>query len=341
MIKLFVVFDKSIMITLFVFVMMLITDYLNVATKGKMERSLKAGKGRQFVMASFLGSTPGCLGAFMNVSFYIHGFMGFGAVVGGMIATSGDEAFVMLALFPVKAIFLFLILFILGIVGAWLSDKVASRTGIIPCKDCDLHVLHSEENCRCFDPLALKKMSKIIPLRYGILFLLLFIMAILVLGVIGPPSWNWNRVIILLSLLFSAFISLTVPEHYLKEHIWNHIVKKHLLRVFLWTFFALLFIDIGFKFWNIDTFVKSNMGWVFLISAILGLIPESGPHMVFVMLFANGIVPFSILLTSSIVQDGHGMLPLFSYSVRDALLIKLFNFLFAICIGLPLLLLGW
>jgi len=83
------------------------------------------------------------------------------------------------------------------------------------------------------------------------------------------------------------------------------------------------------------------MGLVFLICALVGLIPESGPHMVFVLMFANGIVPFSILLTSSIVQDGHGMLPLFSYSVKDALMIKIFNAVVAIIIGLPLLLLGW
>ena len=34
-------------------------------------------------LASFLGSTPGCLGAFMNVSLYIHGTISFGAIVGG------------------------------------------------------------------------------------------------------------------------------------------------------------------------------------------------------------------------------------------------------------------
>ena len=83
------------------------------------------------------------------------------------------------------------------------------------------------------------------------------------------------------------------------------------------------------------------MIWVFLICALVGLVPESGPHMVFVMMFASGLVPFSILLTSSIVQDGHGMLPLFSYSVKDAVIIKIFNLVFAIGIGLPLLLIGW
>jgi hypothetical protein len=59
------------------------------------------------------------------------------------------------------------------------------------------------------------------------------------------------------------------------------------------------------------------------------------------MMFASGLVPFSILLTRSIVQDGHGMLPLFSYSVKDAVMIKIFTLVFAIGISLPLLLIGW
>jgi hypothetical protein len=64
------------------------------------------------------------------------------------------------------------------------------------------------------------------------------------------------------------------------------------------------------------------------------LIPESGPHLIFVTLFAEGLIPFSVLLTSSIVQDGHGMLPLLSYSVKDSVIIKAFNFFFGIILGL-------
>jgi hypothetical protein len=112
------------MITIFVFVMMLIVDYINVLTKGDMEKALKGGGKRQYTIASFLGATPGCLGAFMNVSFYVHGLLSFGAIAGGMIATSGDEAFVMLALFPKEAMFLFAVLFILGIIGGRIADKV-------------------------------------------------------------------------------------------------------------------------------------------------------------------------------------------------------------------------
>jgi len=102
----------------------------------------------------------------------------------------------------------------------------------------------------------------------------------------------------------------------------------------------LLFIEVGFHYWNLEGFVVGNIGWILLISALVGLIPESGPHMVFVMMYASGLVPFSVLLTSSIVQDGHGMLPLLSYTIKDSILIKIFNLAFALVIGLSLFMLG-
>lgn len=47
----------------------------------------------------------------------------------------------------------------------------------------------------------------------------------------------------------------------------------------------------------------------------------------------RGLIPFSAIFASSIIQDGHGMLPLLSYTVRDSILIKLFNLAFGLTIG--------
>jgi len=137
------------------------------------------------------------------------------------------------------------------------------------------------------------------------------------------------------------FIATTVPEHYLREHIWDHIVKKHLWRVFLWTFGALLVVDLGLKYWNLESFVQAHMVWVLAIATLVAVIPESGPHLIFVMMFADGLVPFSVILASSIVQDGHGMLPLLSYTVKDTVLIKLFNLAIGLGLGLIVYSLGW
>jgi hypothetical protein len=78
-----------------------------------------------------------------------------------------------------------------------------------------------------------------------------------------------------------------------------------------------------------------------IFGALIGLIPESGPHLIFVMLFAKGLIPFSVLFTSSVVQDGHGMLPMLSYSVKDSILVKVFNFVFGIALGSIIYFLGF
>jgi len=47
------------------------------------------------------------------------------------------------------------------------------------------------------------------------------------------------------------------------------------------------------------------MFWVLLIAALIDSIPESGAHIIFVMIHAKGIVQFSVLFTASFAQDGH------------------------------------
>lgn len=336
------VLTRALIISVFVFVMMLLIDYINVISKGKMRKIVSRKRRGQYITASFLGSTPGCLGAFMNVSLYVHGLLSFGAITAGMIATSGDEAFVMLTMFPRQAVLLFVLLFVLGIVGGWLADRIAHVFNIRPCQECELHEVHEKDKKHYFQPSVLRDFPKISPLRY---LLILFFVGIIVLnisGMFGPQKWQQPEKIILISLSSIAIlISATVSKHYLYDHVARHIIKEHIWKVFLWTFFALFFIEIGLQYWNLQGIIAGNIAWILVISAIVGIIPESGPHMVFVMMFSQGLIPFSVLLTSSIVQDGHGMLPLLSYTVKDSVFIKIFNFVFAVAIGLALLLLGW
>ena len=343
------VFKHALMISFFVFVMMLLVDFINIATEGRALNVLQEGQWRQYALASFLGSTPGCLGAFMNVTLYVHGMISFGAIVGGMIATSGDEAFVMLAQFPGTAILLFGLLFVLGIVFAWISDKIIKITGVVPCESCGeadcegcLHGVDStDEVTQIFRPGNLpKNFQQLSFTRFLLLTLIGSYLVLLLFGIIGPANWNWKRITFVCLSLGSLYISGVASEHYLHSHIWDHIMKKHMFRVFLWTFGALLFVHWGMSFWNLEVFVHEHMIWVLLVSALIGIIPESGPHMIFVMMYTQGLIPFSVLFTASFVQDGHGMLPMLSYSIRDSILIKVFNLIFGIATGAVLFALG-
>jgi hypothetical protein len=336
------VFKHALMITFFVFVMMLVVDFIDTASQRRVSEIIKGGYWRQYMLASFLGSTPGCLGAFMNVSLYVHGMISFGAVAGGMIATSGDEAFVMLTQFPGTAAVLFALLFVAGIIFAWIGDKLMSFSGIAPCEacpetqceHCQTEANNTETIAGLFKPVNLTgNFCTLSFTRFLLLGLIVSFLILVALGVLGPNSWNWKRITFSFLSFCALYIAMAVPEHYLHDHIWEHIIKTHLLRVFLWSFVALLFVHLGLRFWNLDTIIHQHMIWVLIIGALLGLVPESGPHLIFVMLFAQGLVPFSVLFTTSFVQDGHGMLPLLSYSLKDSTLIKLYNLILGLAVG--------
>ena len=344
------IFKHALMISFFVFVMMLLVDFVNIATKGRIANIMRGGLWRQYTLASFLGSTPGCLGAFMNVTLYVHGMISFGAIVGGMIATSGDEAFVMLAQFPAEAMALFGLLFVCGILFAWVSDKMIRILRIVPCEsclqaDCEDCLSDMDSEIKVGEFLAFKNVSKnfrsLSFTRFLLLVLIGSFLTFTTLGMIGPAEWNWKRITFMILSLCSLYIAGVVSEHYLLVHIWDHIIKKHLFRVFLWSLGALLFVHWGLAFWNLDAFIRDNMMWVLLIGAFIGMVPESGPHLIFVMMYAQGRVPFSVLFTASFVQDGHGMLPLLSYSIKDSILIKVFNLAFGVAIGAALFGLGF
>ena len=336
------ILKHALMITVFVFVMMLIVDFLDMFSKKKLTYVMTGGIWRQYAVASFLGVTPGCLGAFMSVSLYVHGLLSFGALTGAMIATSGDEAFVMLAKFPRAAMLLFGLLFVLGIPLAWVADRLVKATGYIPCESCILQEYHPEKEVYQFSWKGLtENLTRISSTRYLLLLIFGFFFVAVLTGIAGPQTWNWERLTLLIILIAALFILVSISDHYLKEHIWSHIIKTHIWRIFLWTFFALVVVHVGLIYWNFKTLISNNIPWIFLLGALVAVIPESGPHLVFVMLFAEGVIPFSVLFTSSFVQDGHGMLPLLSYTVKDSILIKILNLLFGLGIGFVLYSMGW
>jgi hypothetical protein len=92
---------------------------------------------------------------------------------------------------------------------------------------------------------------------------------------------------------------------------------------------------------GVEQWIQQNLLTLLLIACVLGIIPESGPHLLFVTLFAEGKVPFSILLASSIVQDGHGMLPLLGDSLTAFAVVKAINLAVAVLLGLAVFASGW
>ena len=365
---------NSVLITGLVVVMMMMIESLNIESRGLIFKGLRKTRTGQVVIGALLGSIPGCMGGFATVSLYTHRMFSFGALVAMMIASSGDEAFVMLAMIPQQALMLFVLLFIIAVVVGILIDFSGKSVKFTQQAECNEgYVVHDEHHKEESTSGTSRHFGwKRIIMLLG---LAVFIVA-LASGQLahdhgahshGDSSTTpghlhgslsetermtdecchhehaahtfnlldeqWMNVLFaglsVLVLLVLAFAS----DHFVEEHIWNHIIKKHLPVIFAWTFGVLLVLGVGLQYVQIDRWISDNTALMILLATLIGIIPESGPHLIFVTLFATGVVPFPVLLASSISQDGHASIPLLAESRKSFLWAKIINCAVALAAG--------
>jgi len=328
------IFTKTIMITSFVLMMMLVIDYLNVQSKGKWIEKLQEKPYLQIIFAALLGIIPGCLGAFTVVSLFTHRMLSFAALVTAMIATFGDEAFVMFAMIPEKALLLSLIVLAVAILTGFFIQFVAKYFPKKEEKAFGFEYHNDNQKCNCFPKGELLTQLKSSGWERIVLIIGLSLFSLLLLiGKLGGQDWNWKRITFLIGSLLVLFIVATVPEHFIKEHLWGHVIKKHLLRIFLWTFGAFILIYFLEAYIDVEQWINNNLLLMLVIAVLVGIIPESGPHLLFLTLFVSGSIPFSILIASSIVQDGHGALPLLAESQKSFIYMKIINIVVGFAVG--------
>ncbi len=344
------VFRNTMMITSFVVIIMLFIELLNIFTQGSWSHWLSHVKPLQVVLASILGLIPGCFGGFAVVSLWTHRAISLGALVGALIAGVGDEAFVMLVRMPHQTLWLMGILFLVAIGVGLLVDKLKISVRL-PHTEHHL-VVHEHESIHLKTSIKTWR-NNFRPVTFTRVLLITgisFILASMILGLfehdqhevsVMPVDEAWfNNIFILLGsfVLITFFI---VDDHFLEEHFWKHVIRQHVPKIAMWTFFALLFIHFVMDSVDMLAWVRDNAFWMLLLAVLVGLIPESGPHLVFITLFLSGSIPFSILLANSITQDGHVSLPLLAESKRGFLVVKLINVLTGLLVGGAGLLLGF
>ena len=343
------VLRNSVLITGLVIIMMLMIEYVNIHSHGKWFTRLSQNRFGQVVLGAGLGLIPGCMGGFAAVSMYSHRLLSFGALIAMMIASSGDEAFVMLAMIPKEALLLMGVLLAIAILVGWLVDKFSKPNVKAQHEGCeDGYQIHEEDHhdeTHQPEKASFRNMRHASAERIALLLgVILFIVA-LAFGMLEHEHEEtihtqlnmfdeyWLNLIFAIISLFVVWFIATAPEHVVKEHLWEHIIRKHFLSIFLWTFGALFVIQVGLHYFDIGTLISNNIPWMILLAVLVGIIPESGPHLLFVTLFASGLVPFSVLLASSISQDGHASLPLLAENKRSFVKAKIINALVAAVCG--------
>ncbi|MBQ9549084.1 MAG: arsenic efflux protein [Bacteroidales bacterium] len=294
MTELWDIFKEAAVITLVVTALMALVEALDFSGRGRLVTALRRSRAGQLLLGAGLGATPGCIGGYVGVSLYSEGVLSFGALLACFVATTGDEAFLMLARFPVTALWLFAGLFAGGILLGFVWDRLrgGSEAKSPAAGDSGARTAPSEATLHSADS--------------------------------EPAS--------------GAVPSGHAAHAGLAAHL-RHLLP-HAGKIFLWTFGVMAVVAVAEHFIDLQAWMGRNTALMILLATAVGFIPQSGPHMIFVTLFAEGVLPLPVLLASSITQDGHAGLPLLAQSGRAFFRIKCIKAVLALLLSFSLLLIG-
>lgn len=347
------VISDGVSITGMVVILMMLIEFLNRGTQGRAFGRLSKSRWGQVLLGAGMGMIPGCFGGFAVVSMYSHRVISFGALVAMMIASSGDEAFFMLAMIPRQTLIVSAIIFVIAIIAGLVTDKITKNKNMVSSACNGSFELHDEDIHHHPHETHNDKhhTARIGTITALLIFVAYFIYAFIINGEEPDESTTglnldiieerWLNLVFAIAGIAIAVSVVFLPDHVVEEHLWSHVIRKHLLSVFLWTVGTLLVIQIGLHYFDIDKWTSQNTIWMIVLAALIGLIPESGPHLIFVSLFAGGTVPFSVLLASCISQDGHAGLPLLAEDKRGFFSAKLINAVVAFVVGVVAYLIGF
>ncbi|MDR0419890.1 MAG: putative manganese transporter [Prevotellaceae bacterium] len=339
---------NSLLITGLVMVMMLVIEYINITSGRQRLLKLQNSRFKQLLVAALFGLIPGCIGGFVIVSLFAHGIVNFGALTAVMIVSLGDEAFMMFAAIPETAIIITILLFVIAVIIGFVINLFIKKAPLSDCKN--RFEIQTDKNYNIHGNI-LQNLKNITYQRIVlILGIVVFIFGILS-GLLDHShetqfthedcishfhlvfNERWLNILFAVISIATLYIIMKVSDTFLNKHLWGHIIKKHFLKILLWTLGALLAIYFLLHFININEWTVNNRISVLLFALVIGLIPESGPHIVFIILFMNGSIPFSVLLANSFVQDGHSALPLLAESKKSFVYMKLMKLAIGIIIG--------
>lgn len=268
------ILKESVVLSLIVIALMFAIEAFNFTSKGKLLEFLHRSRAGQIISSAILGVIPGCVGGYFSVSMYSKRMFTFGALMAMAVATTGDEAFVMLAMYPKAALGIFAGLLVLGIGAGFIIDAKTPR-----------YIAKDAAECDCPDP--------------------------------------------------DHTLS---DEHKSLKHRFIHTLK-HGLKIFIWTFCIMAVVELLQEHVDLESWVNDNTALMILLAILIGCIPSSGPHLVFVTMFASGVLPFSVLLANCISQEGHAGLPLIAASRKDFFRMKAIKCVLALVVGFAAMLL--
>ena len=365
-------FLETLHISFFVMVVLMLMEYwelfrMRVRTlKGKgtaKAGETSSGKQRavfgQLLFAAALGLVPGCVGGFMVVSLYAHKVLGFGAVVAASFTALGDDAFRMFSSEPGFTLALEAALFVLAVPVGWLSSRMFRNAAWAEGMACKVEWHGDAAACPSPEKAAVsgKRGGRLFPagffrrrlqewsLSKVLLSALIALYGFSLLGGLhfhehGPGvqavHWDFEHALFFFLSLSALVLVVFSDEHFLQEHLWRHLLRKHFPSIFLWTLGTLYIIGALEATIDLQAWISADSGrlvLLFVLAVIVGWIPQSGPHFLFAQLYFSGSLPLGVFLANAVVQDGHTSLMLVAQSRKAYVALKACKSLLVLAAG--------
>ncbi|WP_369983900.1 putative manganese transporter [Thalassolituus sp.] len=293
----------------------------------------------QIPLAAFLGALPGCGGAIIVVTQFVHGKMSFGALVAVLISTMGDAAFLLIATKPDIALLVYGLSMAGGIITGYLINLIHGSDYLKPLDKRDIP-----------EHQAMPKLPQNLSYLFWVLLLpgsLLGILnAFLVdtdaffgpLASYEPTKWiGFSGALVCLAIWLSQPLS-SWSARFAKKPELNRIretVVAETSFISIWVIFGFLCYELLVAFTGLD--LASSFRYLGalapLLAVAIGFIPGCGPQILVTTLYINGVVPLSSQIANAISNDGDALFPAIALAPRAALKATLYSAVPAIILG--------
>lgn len=346
----------------FVGAILLLFAFIDYRQGGRFIGYIGRAKRWQPFLGALLGLTPGCGGAIFVMPLFFKGSVTFGTVVATLMATMGDAAFVLIASSPLHYLLVSILSFIAAVITGYLVDMTSLGDNILrkyrgqvapAAKEIDVTSAETAATTMTLSPNQ--------KLANGLTTVFWALIAIgLLLGIMNLAQVDINELIIpnlgLVIGVTGTVLSVGVMiwgRRYLRASRSSEekSLRNTMLDNLVETAFVITCVLVGYMLYEVVVLAAGGgnyaMGEMAVESVLLaagvlsvvvavavGIIPGCGPQIIFVSLFAQGLVPFSALVANAISQDGDALFPILAMDRRSAIWATLINKLPALIIGL-------
>ena len=331
-----VLIDAYLQVSVFVSFTLFIFLGIDALTKFDISNFLAKTKKIHIILASALGTLPGCGGAIIVVTQYIQGKLSFGALVAVLTSTMGDAAFLLLAKEPKQGFLVFIIAGITGIITGYLVDKFSKKNFLINQK---------------IIKIEFEKIKGTFVSKFNIFWILFFIPG-LIIGIFSAFQVDLNQYLNL-SENFNLVSFIGGTGAVISIFMWTlnplsdiqcstEKSRSFISRTIDTTNFVTTWVVCGFLiFESLIYFSSIDLKQVFevwsslvpLIAILFGFVPGCGPQILVTTFYLNGFIPFSAEIGNAISNDGDALFPAIALAPKAAIIATLYSAIPAVIVA--------